>query len=52
MTSTVLANLLKMLESDPHAAVRMRDALAARANQTAGEFARVRAGLAGGAPRK
>ena len=43
---------LKMLESDPNAAVRMRDALAARANQTAGEFARVRAGLAGGAPRK
>jgi CRP-like cAMP-binding protein len=43
---------LKMLESDPNAAVRMRDALAARANQTAGEFARVRAGLAGSAPRK
>ena len=39
---------LKMLESDPDAATRMRDALAARVNQTANEFARVRAGLAGG----
>ena len=43
---------LKMLESDPDAAVRMRDALAARVNQTASEFARVRAGLAGGVIRK
>ena len=43
---------LKMLESDADAATRMRDALAARVNQTAGEFARVRAGLAGGLPRK
>jgi CRP-like cAMP-binding protein len=43
---------LKMLESDVEAATRMRDALAARVNQTAGEFARVRAGLAGGLPRK
>ena len=43
---------LKMLESDPDAALRMRDALAARVNQTASEFARVRAGLAGGPPRK
>ena len=43
---------LKMLESDPDAAVRMRDALAARVNQTAAEFSRVRAGLAGGVIRK
>ena len=43
---------LKMLESDANAAVRMRDALAARVNQTANEFARVRAGLAGGPARK
>ena len=43
---------LKMLESDPDAAVRMRDALAARVNQTAAEFTRVRAGLAGGVIRK
>ena len=43
---------LKMLESEPDAAVRMRDALAARVNQTANEFARVRAGLAGGPGRK
>ncbi len=43
---------LKMLESDPNAALRMRDALAARVNQTANEFARVRAGLAGGPARK
>ena len=39
---------LKMLESEPDAALRMRDALAARVNQTAAEFTRVRAGLAGG----
>ena len=38
---------LKMLESDPDAALRMRDALAARANKTAGEFDRVRSALAG-----
>jgi CRP-like cAMP-binding protein len=38
---------LKMLESDADAAVRMRDALAARARQTAGEFDRVRSTLAG-----
>jgi CRP-like cAMP-binding protein len=43
---------LKMLESDPAAASRMRDALASRVNQTAGEFARVRATLAGGPSRK
>lgn len=43
---------LKMLESDADAAVRMRDALAARVNQTANEFARVRAGLAGNPARK
>ena len=43
---------LKVLESDPDAALRMRDALAARVNQTATEFARVRAGLAGGVIRK
>ena len=43
---------LKMLESDADAAMRMRDALAARVNQTASEFARVRAGLAGGPARK
>ena len=33
---------LKMLEGDPEAALRMRDALAARTAQTAGEFDRVR----------
>lgn len=43
---------LKMLESEPDAALRMRDALAARVNQTAAEFTRVRAGLAGGVIRK
>ena len=43
---------LKVLESDPDAALRMRDALAARVNQTATEFARGRAGLAGGVIRK
>jgi CRP-like cAMP-binding protein len=43
---------LKMLESDPAAASRMRDALATRVNQTAGEFTRVRATLAGGVLRK
>ena len=43
---------LKMLEGYPDAAVRMREALVARANETAREFAKVRAGLAGGLPRK
>jgi len=42
---------MKMLESDPNAARRMRDALAARVNQTTGEFDRVRTTLAG-APRR
>ena len=36
---------LKMLEGYPDAAVRMRDALASRVGQTAGELTRVRAGL-------
>jgi CRP-like cAMP-binding protein len=36
---------LKMLEGYPDAAVRMRDALATRVNQAAGELTRVRAGL-------
>ena len=39
---------LKMLEGYPDAAVRMRDAIAARANETTREFARVRAGLVRG----
>ena len=43
---------LKTLEGYPDAAVRMRDALAARTSQTAGEFARVRAGLVGRPARK
>jgi CRP-like cAMP-binding protein len=43
---------MKMLESDPEAAVRMRDAIAARINQTAGEFSRVRSVLAGGPVRR
>ena len=43
---------LKMLEGYPDAARRMRDAIAARVNQTAGEFARVRAALAGRPGRK
>jgi len=42
---------MKMLESDPNAAQRMRDALAARVDQTTGEFDRVRTTLAG-APRR
>lgn len=42
---------LKMLEGYPDAAVRMRDALTTRVNDTAREFAKVRAGLAGGATR-
>jgi CRP-like cAMP-binding protein len=37
---------MKMLESDPMAASRMRDSLAARVHQTAGEFSRVRSALA------
>src|SRR3954447_19733394 len=37
---------MKMLESDPDAALRMRDALAARMNQTTAEFQRVRTRLA------
>ena len=43
---------LKMLEGYPDAALRMRDAVAARVNQTAVEFARVRSVLAGGPRRK
>ena len=43
---------LKMLEGYPDAARRMRDALATRVNQTAGEFARVRSVLTGGPARK
>ena len=43
---------LKMLEGYPDAARRMRDAVAARVNQTAGEFSRVRGVLAGGPSRK
>ena len=39
---------MKMLESDPAAAARMRDALAARVNQASTEFSRVRAILTGG----
>jgi len=43
---------LKMLEGYPDAARRMRDALASRVNQTAGEFARVRSVLMGAPARK
>ena len=43
---------MKMLESDPDAALRMRDSLAARTHQATSEFARVRATLAGGPARK
>ncbi|MEA2870974.1 MAG: hypothetical protein QOH67_950, partial [Hyphomicrobiales bacterium] len=43
---------LKMLDGYPDAARRMRDAIAARVNQTAGEFTRVRAALARGPGRK
>jgi len=43
---------LKMLEGYPDAARRMRDSLAIRANQTAAEFARVRAVLTRGQGRK
>jgi CRP-like cAMP-binding protein len=42
----------KMLESDPTAATRMRDAMAARLAQTAGEFSRVRTILSGGPARR
>jgi CRP-like cAMP-binding protein len=38
---------LKMLEGYPDAAVRMRDALTVRVNETAREFAKVRQSLAG-----
>ena len=43
---------LKMLEGYPDAARRMRDAVAARVDRTAGEFARVRSVLVGGPARK
>lgn len=43
---------LKTLESDPHAATRMRDSFAARVNQTTGEFDRIRATLSGGPARR
>ena len=42
---------MKMLESEPAAAARMRDAIAARVNQAASEFARIRTILAGGPAR-
>jgi CRP-like cAMP-binding protein len=43
---------LKMLEGYPDAAVRMRDALAVRVNETAREFSKVRAHMAGEPARK
>lgn len=43
---------LKMLEGYPDAALRLRDALAVRVNETAREFAKVRASLAGETARK
>ena len=43
---------MKMLESDPDAALRMRDALAARTQQVTAEFAKVRATLVGVPARK
>jgi len=43
---------LKTLEGYPDAARRMRDAVAARVNQTAAEFTRVRGVLTGGPARK
>jgi len=43
---------LKMLDGYPDAARRMRDAIASRVNQTAGEITRVRATLARGPGRK
>ena len=43
---------LKMLEGYPDAALRMRDALAVRVNETAREFSRVRTSLASEPARK
>src|SRR4030095_10018565 len=43
---------MKMLESDPDAALRMRDALAARTQQVTAEFAKVRATLVSAPARK
>ena len=43
---------LKMLEGYPDAALRMRDALAVRVNETAREFSKVRTSLAGEPARK
>jgi CRP-like cAMP-binding protein len=43
---------LKMLEGYPEAAVRMREALATRASETAREFDKVRSGLARGLARE
>jgi CRP-like cAMP-binding protein len=43
---------MKMLESDPTAAARMRDAMASRLTQTASEFSRVRTILSGGPTRR
>jgi CRP-like cAMP-binding protein len=43
---------LKMLEGYPDAALRMRDALAVRVNETAREFSKVRTSLAGESARK
>jgi CRP-like cAMP-binding protein len=43
---------MKMLESDPDAALRMRDSLAARTHQATSEFAKVRATLTGAPARK
>ena len=43
---------LKMLEGYPDAALRMRDALAVRVNETAREFSKVRSSLAGEPARK
>jgi CRP-like cAMP-binding protein len=42
---------MKMLESDPAAAARMRDAIASRVNAAATEFSRVRSILTGGPAR-
>ena len=43
---------LKMLEADPAAARRLRNAIAGRVNATAGELSRVRRTLDGGATRR
>ena len=43
-------HFLKTLEGYPEAALRMRDAIAARVNRTTGEFTRVRTVLARGTP--